>query len=77
MANLSVRKLDDRIVDKLRIRAIQHGVSMDEEVCRIIEQAVFSPVRLGDMATQYFGVAHGMNFEIPEHKPHEPFDLSK
>ena len=77
MASLSVRKLDDKIVDKLRARAIQHGVSMEEEVRRIIEQAVSNPTRLGDMATQYFGTAHGMDFEMPEHKPHNPIDLSE
>jgi len=30
MANLSVRKLDDQIYDRLRIRAAEHGVSMEE-----------------------------------------------
>ena len=77
MANLSVRKLDDKIVDKLRIRANQHGVSMEEEVRQIIEKAVSNPTRLGDMATQYFGTVHGMDFEIPKYKPHEPIDLSE
>jgi plasmid stability protein len=78
MASLSVRKLDDKIVDKLRARAIQHGVSMmGEEVRRIIEQAVSNPTHLGDMATQYFGTAHGMDFVMPEHKPHGPIDLSE
>lgn len=50
---------------------------MEEGVRRIIEQAVSNPTPLGDMATQYFGSAHGMGFEIPEYKPHEPLDLSK
>ena len=77
MVNLRIKKLDDKIVEKLRICAIQHGVSMEEEVRRIIEQAVSDPKRLGDMATQYFGTAHGMDFEMSEHKPHDPIDLSE
>ena len=77
MVNLSIKKLDDKIVEKLRIRAIQHGISMEEEARRIIEQAVSNPTRLGDMATQYFGTAHGINFETPENNPHEPLDLSE
>ena len=77
MANLNVRKLDDKRVEKLRTRAIQHGVSMEEEVRRIIEQAVSNPTRLGDMATQYFGTTYSMDIEIPEHKSHAPLDLSE
>ena len=77
MVNLSIKNLDDKIVEKLPIRAIQHGVSMEEEARRIIEQAVSNPTCLGDMATQYFGTADGMNFEVPEKNPHEPLDLSE
>lgn len=77
MANLRIRKLDDEVVDKLRKRATQHSVSMEEEVRRIIEQAVSDPTKLGDMALQYFGSAHGIELEIPSHKPHEPLPLSE
>ena len=75
MANLSVRKLDDEIVTKLRLRAVQHRVSMEEEIRRIITQAVTAPERLGDMALDFFGADFGV--EITSDKPiaHEPIDL--
>lgn len=76
MANISVRKIDDKIVDKLRTRAIEHGVSMEEEVRQIIEQAVNSPAKIGDMALQYFGVELGVELELPQHKPHQPLPLT-
>ena len=75
MANLSVRKLDDEIVTKLRLRAVQHGVSMEEEVRRIIVQAVSSPVRLGDMALNIFGADFGVELSLVKQAPHEPIDL--
>lgn len=75
MANLSIRKLDDKVVEKLRNRATQHGVSMEEEVRRIIEQAVSNPVRLGDLALQYFGKEHGLDLELPRHNPHQAIEL--
>jgi plasmid stability protein len=75
MANLSVRKLDDEVVSKLRLRAVEHGVSMEEEVRRIIMQAVSSPVRLGDMALDIFGADFGVDLTLDKQTPHEPIDL--
>jgi len=77
MASLSVRKIDDKVVDKLRLRATQHGVSVEEEVRHIIEQAVSNPEKLGEMAKKYFGASCGMELKIPEYKPHYPLDLSE
>ncbi len=76
MANLSIRKLDEDIVAKLRTRAAEHGVSMEEEVRRIIEQAVAAPTRLGDLALELFGENGGIELDLFEHPPHEPIDLS-
>jgi plasmid stability protein len=75
MANISVRKLNDKVVAKLRLRAAQHGVSMEEEVRRIIEEAVSAPTKVGDLALQIFGEAHGVELEPIPHTPHEPVDL--
>lgn len=75
MPNLSVRRLDDETLELLRVRAARHGVSMEEEVRRIIRQAVATPAHLGDLALQFFGEAHGATIELPERKPHEPFEL--
>ena len=59
MASLSIRKLEENTLEKLRARAAQHGVSMEEEVRRIIRLAVSSPERLGDFAVKLFSVAYG------------------
>ena len=75
MANLSVRKLDDEVVNKLRQRAAQHGVSMEEEVRCIIMQAVSPPDRLGDMALQLFGADAGVELELDKPASHDPIVL--
>jgi plasmid stability protein len=76
MASLSVRKLDEETLARLRTRAASHGVSMEEEARRILKEAVSAPNRLGDLALQIFGPHHGVDLERPEHIPHEPIDLS-
>ena len=79
MASLSVRKLDDEVYDKLRRRATEHGVSMEEEVRRILSRSVAAPERLGDLAFRTFGPEHGVEgierIGNERHEPHEPLDL--
>ncbi len=76
MASLSVRKLDDETLVRLRVRAARHGVSMEEEVRRILKEAVSGPERLGDLAVGIFGPTHGVDLELPDRRPHMPVDLS-
>lgn len=40
MASLMIRKLDDRIKSRLRVRAAQHGRSMEEEAREILRSAL-------------------------------------
>ncbi|MDX1653893.1 MAG: hypothetical protein R3310_01645 [Candidatus Competibacteraceae bacterium] len=77
MANLSIRKLDDETVQRLRTRAARHGVSMEQEVRQILQQAVAAPDRLGDLALDLFGPTHGVDLELPSHRPHEPPELPR
>ncbi len=73
MANLSVRNVDDVTAQLLRERAASHGVSMEEEARRILRAAVMAPPRLGDLALQLFGPAHGLeSLDIPASQPSEP-----
>lgn len=67
MVNISVRKIDDEIVAKLRVQAAQDGVSMEEEVRQILERGVSSQNQLGNMALQYFGDGYGVELELPVH----------
>lgn len=77
MASLSVRKLDEDTLSRLRVRAAKHGVSMEEEARRILKEAVTAPDRLGDLAVRIFGPSHGVNLELPERTAHEPLDLAE
>ena len=77
MANLSVRKIDDEIYKRLRIRAAKHGVSLEEEVRLILKLAVSAPERLGDFATRCFGAKHGIELESLPRNPHEPLDFNE
>jgi len=40
MASITIRKLDDTVKAKLRIRAAQNGRSMEEEARSILERAI-------------------------------------
>lgn len=40
MASITIRKLDDQVKLKLRIRAAQHGRSMEEEAREILSKAI-------------------------------------
>ncbi len=72
MASLSIRKLEEETINRLRIRAAHHQISMEEEARRILRQAVAPPVRLGDLARQCFGVEHGVDLVLPDRNSHEP-----
>lgn len=45
MAVMTIRNLDDEVREKLRVRAAQHGRSMEAEVREILTEAV-SPVEM-------------------------------
>ena len=76
MASLSIRKLEENTLEKLRARAAQHGVSMEEEVRQIIRLAVSSPERLGDFAVNLFSVAYGGGeLQLPPRESGEPMEF--
>ena len=75
MASLSVRKIDDAVYERLRLRAARHGVSMEEEARRIIRRAVAVPERLGQLAVECFGPDHGVELELSPREPHRPLGL--
>lgn len=77
MGNLSVRKLDDEMLSRLRIRAAEHGVSMEEDARRILKDAVSAPERLGDLAVEIFGRKNGVDLQLPTRTPHEPLNLAE
>jgi len=77
MGNLSVRRLDKETLERLRLRAAEHGVSMEEEARRILAEAVATPRQLGDMAVSLFGAAGGVEPEPLARQPHEPMTFGQ
>ena len=68
MATLTIRNMDDSIKQSLRIRAAQHGVSMEEEARRILREAlvrVSQPQPLGQRLKQRFAEVAEADFELP------------
>jgi plasmid stability protein len=78
MGSISVRKLDDDILEGLRVRAARHGVSMEEEVRRILRDTVKPPETIAEIARRHFGPEHGLEaFELPSRgEPRDPIDFS-
>lgn len=72
MASLSIPELDERTLRGLRMRAAEHGVSVEEEVRRILRDAVGGPESLGDFALELFGAEHGVELELPPRSQQAP-----
>jgi len=76
MATLTIRNVDDAIKQALRIRAAQHGVSMEEEARRILRDAltrVSQPQALGQRLKQRFTEVADADFQLPpRHLPRTP-----
>ena len=69
MATLTIRELDDDVRAQLRIRAAQHGRSMEAEVRAILRDVVtVGPAagRLGSRVHQRFAAVGGAELDLPE-----------
>jgi plasmid stability protein len=77
MPSLSVRKLDEDTFSQLRIQAAKHGISMEEEVRRIIKRAVTTPENLGDLAVRLFRAAYnGEELSLPQRETSAPLNFN-
>ena len=68
MAAMSIRNLDDRVLERLRIRAARHGRSMEGEVRAILADAVREPgdePGLADAIMQRFSELGGVELDLP------------
>lgn len=52
MACLTIRNLEDGLKVRLRLRAAQHGCSMEAEVRNILAQSLMSPSDSGSLVTR-------------------------
>ena len=73
MASITVRNLDDEVKRKLRIRAADHGCSMEAEAREIISEAVGSTSKprkgLGTRIHERFKAIGGVDLELPKRGP--------
>jgi antitoxin FitA len=68
MAALSIRDLDDAVREKLRLRAAQHGRSMEAEIRHILTAAVAEDAPATDLfsaLTDRFARLGGVELDLP------------
>jgi antitoxin FitA len=77
-STLTIRKLDDRVKQRLRVRAAKNGRSMEEEARRILKSALGPkpPAKtegLGTMIRNIFAPLGGVNLpELPRQYVKDP-----
>jgi plasmid stability protein len=75
MGTLTIRQLDDSVKAKLRVRAAEHGKSMEEEAREILRQAVAAPAAAETGADWVSRIRErlkpfgGVDLELPPHLP--------
>jgi antitoxin FitA len=76
MSSLTIRNVDEATKQRLRIRAARHGVSMEEEMRRILKEALRpteAPSGLGQRLRDRFAEIAAEEFALPErHTPRAP-----
>ena len=69
MASITIRNLDDGVKRKLRVRAAQHGRSMEDEARNILHAALAEvpaePRNLAAAIRQRFAPLGGVELDIP------------
>ena len=73
MASMTIRDLDERLKARLRVRAAQHGRSMEEEARDILRAALAKEPAgtqpLADAIRARIGPLGGLEICIPPHEP--------
>ncbi|MEO1017760.1 MAG: plasmid stabilization protein [Pseudomonadota bacterium] len=74
MTSLTIRKIDPFVKERLRVRAAEHGHSMEEEVRRILSKAVAQPkdqtgADLYQAIRARFEPLGGVDLELPPRTP--------
>jgi plasmid stability protein len=81
MASITIRKLEEPLKGKLRMRAAQHGRSMEEEVRHILRavlaEKVPAPTNLFEEIRRHVARSGGVDLKIPRRRSMReppPFD---
>ena len=73
MASITVRALDAQLKARLRVRAAEHGTSMEEEARDILRTALAEGKRhkrkLGHAIAARFAALGGVDLELPPREP--------
>ena len=73
MATLTIRNLDAALKERLRVRAAQHGHSMEAEVRDILQDTLNEPerpaVNLYQRIRSRFAPLGGVDLEMPAREP--------
>jgi plasmid stability protein len=73
MATLTIRNLDGALKERLRVRAAQHGHSMEAEVRDILQDTLNEPerpaVNLYQRIRSRFAPLGGIDLELPPREP--------
>ena len=73
-ASITIRNLDPALKERLRVRAAQHGHSMEAEARRILQTALVGPGgpptrHLYDRVRARFAPLGGADLELPPREP--------
>jgi plasmid stability protein len=73
LAGITIRQLDEKLKRRLRLRAAQHGRSMEEEARDILRAALnqetVSPPNLGTALHELFRPYGGVDLDIAPREP--------
>lgn len=72
MASITIRNLDDALKQRLRVRAAEHGRSMEEEAREILREVVSNRAPPRDLAAairRRVAPLGGADLDIPERQP--------
>ncbi|MGC2414600.1 MAG: Arc family DNA-binding protein [Stellaceae bacterium] len=80
MTTLTIRNIDPQVQRRLRIRAAEHGRSMEAEVRQIVSDAVGTEaetskpeeVNLAEAIRRIFAPFGGVELELPPRGPNRP-----
>jgi plasmid stability protein len=68
MTSITIHNLDDDLKARLYLRATRHGLSVEEEVRRILRQTLNEPLQakgLGSKIHRRFSALGGADLELP------------
>jgi len=78
MATLTIRNLDEALKADLRVRAAEHGRSMEEEVRCILRQELTRPATQGGLGSRLVSRFHDVagDLQLPRRSlPRPPIEL--